>query len=252
MWAHLFLHVKYVAKVDYALKDGTFSKRTPRTPLLHEFYFAQFSALWFKICHAYNEILHCNVISCFYCVDELSYRLHLTGIAFIEIKWKIKGDFSFCSDVYYSQIAQAYPETNNKINSFECLFATRSANVSQLWGENCFSRSLVCKREIGRTIARNRKNENYEKSYHMAWGDKIFPSQFFILLKSNGHSDTFLLWHVSPTGDPRNITNASKARARSWSSERAEDIRPRAAYPEHFPYVRSSLHLHLLSLSRES
>lgn len=33
-------------------------------------------------------------------------------------------------------------------------------------------------------------------------GDKILPPQFFILLKSNGHSDTFLLWHVLPAGDP--------------------------------------------------
>lgn len=65
-----------------------------------------------------------------------------------------------------------------------------------LRGENCFS---LCTRE------RKRADDRAKSKKWILWkivsygaGIKFFPPQFFILLKSNGHSDTFLLWHVLP------------------------------------------------------
>lgn len=87
---------------------------------------------------------------------------------------------------------------SNKINSFECLLVTRSANVSD--ARELLLALYVREKEGGRS--REIKKMKTMKNRIIWRGDKILPPQFFILLKSNGHSDTFLLWHVLPAGDP--------------------------------------------------
>jgi len=97
--------------------------------------------------------------------------------------------------------------------------------------ELLFARARARERRKENDHAKSKKWKLWKIVSYGADGNKILPSQFFILLKNNGHSDTFLFWHILPAGDPCNITDASKARARFWSLERAGDIRPRAAYP---------------------
>lgn len=87
-----------------------------------------------------------------------------------------------------------------------------SANILQFCSRNCFSRE--------RTIARNRKNENCEKSYHGA-GIKFFPRNSLFFSRVMVILTRFALTRPAGGGSC-NITDASKARARFWSPERTK------------------------------